>query len=637
MLKKQLFFIISTLFFGYNTQSQITITSTQTPADLIQNVLLGSGVVATNITYNGSAVNAGNVQTNVTNYDATGTTFPIANGVLLTSGAGIGAAGPNDSDSDTDATGTSVVTDADLQAIAPNTITNGVILEFDFVATGDSVSFQYLFASEEYPNNYGGSFYDVFGFFLSGPGLSGPYTNGAVNIATIPGTSTPMSILNLNPGTNVAYYVDNVGGAAYGNAIQYDGTSIVLSAGAPLECGETYHIKLAISNVGDQAYDSGVFLKGGSFSANAVNVQATTSAGIPTDSLLMAEGCSSAEIMFIRPLDNIDTAEVFYLNGVGSIDTATDLVSYQDSVYFPIGVDTVTFTFNPINDGIVEPMELLTIQVFSVTACGDTLYDSVRLYVVDPIYPDMSSTPAQACNPDGSVTATAVNNIGTPSFAWTGPGPDNTDTVFTATYNDIPTGWYYLTLSDDQCTVYDSIFVDQLNAPNADVLCADTVGSTPATFTFTNGSTNATTYLWDFSNVSPQVNASDLSSQTVTFPTSGQYLITLVAYLGLCSDTDNITVTVLDLPVATAPNVFTPNGDSQNDVFLINTENVTNVHLTITNRWGNLIFDQSNANPVWSGIVDGELAAPGVYFYIYTATGVNGDELTGQGFVELIR
>lgn len=637
MLKKQLFLIISTLFIGCNTFSQIAITSTQTPSDLIQNVLLGNGVVATNITYNGSAVNAGVVQTNVTNYDATGTTFPIANGVLLTSGAGTGASGPNDSDSDTDATGTSVVTDADLQAIAPNTITNGVILEFDFVATGDSVSFQYLFGSEEYPNNYGGSFYDVFGFFLSGPGLAGPYSNGAVNIATIPGTSTPMSILNLNPGTNVAYYVDNVGGAAYGNAIQYDGTSIVLSAGAALECGETYHIKLAISNVGDQAYDSGVFLKGGSFSANAVNVQATTSAGIPTDSLLMAEGCSSAEIMFIRPLDNIDTAEVFYLNGVGTIDTTADLVSYQDSVYFPIGVDTVTFIFNPINDGIIEPMELLTIQVFSITACGDTLYDSVRLYVVDPIYPDMSSTPAQACNPDGSVTATPVNGIGTVSYAWTGPGPENTDTVFSATYNNIPSGWYYLTLSDEQCTIYDSIFVDMLNGPNAIVNCADTVGSTPATFTFTNGSTNATSYLWDFDGISPQVNATDLSSQTVIFPTSGQYVITLVAYLGLCSDTDNITVTVLDLPVATAPNVFTPNGDALNDVFLINTQNVTNVQLTITNRWGNVVFEQSNANPIWSGVVDGELASSGVYFYIFTATGVNGDKITGQGFVELIR
>lgn len=635
MLKKQLLLIISTLLMGYTTFSQIVVTNTQTPSELIQNVLLGNGVVATNITYNGSAVNAGTVQSNVTYYDATSTTFPIANGVLMTSGAGTAAAGPNDSDSDTDATGTSVVTDADLQAIAPNTITNGVILEFDFVATGDSVSFQYLFGSEEYPNNYGGSFYDVFGFFLSGPGFAGPYSNGAVNIATIPGTATPMSILNLNPGTNVAYYVDNVGGAAYGTAIQYDGTSIVLTSGAALECGETYHIKLAISNVGDQAYDSGVFLKGGSFSADAVNVQAQTSAGIPLDSVMLAEGCSSIDILFIRPVSFTDSAQVFYINSIGDLDTALDVSSYIDSVYFPIGVDSVTFTVNPVDDGITEPMELLQIMVFSITACGDTLYDSVRIYVVDPVSVDFTTTPS-TCVPDGSATALAVGNIGTPNYAWTGPGPDNTDTVYTALYDNIISGWYYMTLSDDQCTIYDSVFVDATNLPDANISPLTYSGSAPSTFTFSNTSQNATSYLWDFDGVSPQVSVNDLSSQTVTFPLSGSYTVTLWAYLGVCVDSTTVPVNVLDLPVASAPNVFTPNGDGKNDFFAITTQNVTNVALTITNRWGNVVYEESTALPFWNGYTDGKLHSAGVYFYTYVATGVNGDEIKGQGFVELI-
>lgn len=640
MLKKQLVLSVFICLASFGS-AQISIINTMTPAELVQNILLGSGVTATNIKYNGSTIDGGTVQTNVTQFGTTGTTFPISGGVLLTTGAGTVAIGPNSSSSQTDMTGTTTVVDADLSSIATSSITNGVILEFDFTASGDTVKFTYMFASEEYPEYSPSTFNDAFAFFLSGPGIAGSFSGGGVNLALLPTTSTSTNVVtinNVNPTTNLMYYVANdLAPYAYGNEIQFDGSTVELIAKYGIQCGQTYHIKLCISNVGDQSLDSGVFLKAGSFSANTVNVQATTSTGTPTDSLLMAEGCTSAEIMFIRPVEDIDTAEVFYLNGVGTIDATADLVSYQDSIYFPIGVDTVTFIFNPINDGIIEPMELLTIQVFSITACGDTLYDSVRLYVVDPIYPDMSSMPAQACNPDGSVTATPVNGIGTVSYAWTGPGPENTDTVFSATYNNIPSGWYYLTLSDEQCTVYDSVFVDMLNSPNAVVNCADTVGSTPATFTFTNGSTNATTYLWDFNSVSPQVNATDLSSQTVTFPTSGQYVITLVAYLGLCSDTDNITVTILDLPVATAPNVFTPNGDALNDVFLINTQNVTNVQLTITNRWGNVVFEQSNANPIWSGVVDGELASSGVYFYIFTATGVNGDKITGQGFVELIR
>lgn len=636
MLKKQFLLIISTLLMSYTIFSQIVVTSTQTPSDLIQNVLLGNGVVATNITYNGSAVNATTLQTNVTNFDATGTTFPIPNGVLLTSGAGTGAVGPNSSNNNTDATGTSVVTDADLQAIAPNTITNGVILEFDFEATGDSVSFEYMFASEEYPSDYGGSFYDVFGFFLSGPGFTGPYSNGGVNIATIPGTSTSISILNLNPGTNVAYYVDNVGGAAYGSAIQFDGTSVVLKAGAELECGETYHIKLAISNVGDQAYDSGVFLKGGSFSADAVNVTAQTEAGIPLDSVLLAEGCSSIDILFTRPISYIDSAQVFHINSIGDLDTTLDVSDYIDSVYFAIGVDSVIFTVNPINDGITEPMELLQIMVFSITACGDTLYDSVRIYVVDPVSVDLTTTPA-SCIPDGSATATAINSIGTPQYAWTGPAPITSDTVFTALNDNIASGWYYMTLSDDQCTIYDSVFVDLVNPPDPNISPLSYSGSAPSTFTFTNTSQNATSYLWDFDGVSPQVSVNDLSSQTVTFPLSGTYTVTLYAYLGACVDSTSVLVTVLDLPIASAPNVFTPNGDSQNDEFFIKTENVTKVTLVITNRWGNVVFEEATQNPKWNGYTNGDLHSAGVYFYTYIATGVNGDELKGQGFVELIR
>lgn len=638
MLKNQILIIISTLWIGHSGLSQLVVTNTQTPSDLVQNVLLGNGVVATNITYNGSVVDAGSVQSNVTYYEASGTIFPIVDGVLLTTGAGIAAIGPNNSNGYTDPNGTSVVADPDLQDIAPNTITNGVVLEFDFIATGDSVSFQYLFASEEYPNDYGGSYYDVFGFFLSGPGFSGPYTNGAINIATIPGTTTPMSILDLNPTTNNTFYVDNVSGAAYGTSIQYDGTSIVLTSGAALECGETYHIKLAISNVGDQSYDSGVFLKGGSFNANTITVQAQSSAGIPLDSVTVSEGCATIDLLFVRPASFTDSSQVFYITTSGDLDPATDLSNYVDSVYFAIGVDSVVFTISPTEDGIIEPTELFQIMVVSITACGDSLYDSVRIYVVDPMSVDLSSTAATSCNPDGSVTALAIGNIGTPIYSWTGPGPTNTDTVHTAVYNNLSSGWYYMTLTDDQCQeIYDSVYVDLTNPPVSEIISNMPSGSAPATFIFSNNSQNSTNYVWDFSGVSPQVTTSDLSSQTITFPASGTYTVTLIAYLDVCTDTSTVTVQVFDAPVIVVPNVFTPNGDGLNDVFFINAQYVSDLQFTITNRWGNSVYVSSSSNLVWTGISDGELVSSGVYFYTYTATSDSGDALSGQGFVELIR
>lgn len=623
------------IFLTFSLSSQISVTNTQTPSDLIQNVLLGTGVNATNIKYNGSSVNALSTQVNATYFNSGSTSFPIADGVLISSGAGIGAVGPNNASSQTNSTGTSVVVDADMSAITPNTITNGVVLEFDFVATGDSVSFEYLFGSEEYPSDFGASFYDVFGFFLSGPGFTGPYSNGGVNLATLPGTTTSISILNLNPTNNATYYVDNTSGLSYGNSIQYDGTSIVMKAGAHLICGQTYHMKLGVSNVGDEAYDTGVFLKGGSFSADVIKVQATNNLGAVIDSITIEEGCSSIDISFIRPLSFLDTMQVFHIQTSGDVNLTTDLSNYIDSVVFNIGVDTVLFTINPINDGIVEPTELVQLMVFTITPCGDTLYDSVRVYIVDPIKMVLSSTPA-TCMPDGSATALAVGNIGPAIYSWTGPSPNVTDTVHTATYNNISSGWYVMTLEDDQCVIKDSVFVSVLNPPQAIISTLNDSGSAPTSFVFFNSSTNATNYAWNFDN-GMTTTSSDLSNQSSDYPLSGEYTIQLIAFAGLCSDTAYKTVYVVDEPVLDPTNIFTPNGDGVNDQFHLKIQNVKQIEMTIVDRWGVIVYGEVSVNPKWDGTYNGEKLPDGVYFYKYKATGINGKIIEGQEFVHLIR
>jgi uncharacterized repeat protein (TIGR01451 family) len=136
-----------------------------------------------------------------------------------------------------------------------------------------------MFGSEEYPEFSPSSFNDAFGFFLWGPNISGPYTyngypNGGVNIATLPDGLTPVTINNVGDANNVQYYVFNDAGSAFGNAIQYDGSTVLMTAGYSVECGEVYHIKMAICNVGDQSYDSGVFLK-----ANSLNSTSTFACG----------------------------------------------------------------------------------------------------------------------------------------------------------------------------------------------------------------------------------------------------------------------------------------------------------------------------------------------------------------------
>jgi hypothetical protein len=266
-MNKTIFNVLAVCLFLFQagiSHGQIQVTNTQTPQQLVQNILMGFGVTASNIKVNGSTATAATILGNATYFSNNGTTFPIASGVLLTTGNGVGAIGPNNAagyTNNTPAT-SSVTSDPHLSNIANGTVRNGIVLEFDFIPSGDSISFNYMFGSDEYPEYSPSQYNDAFGFFLWGPGISGPhalagYPSGGANIAVVPGTSTPVTINNVGPSSNTTYYRNNQGGAAYGNALQYDGTTTLLSANASVQCGQTYHIKLAIANVSDQAYDSG--------------------------------------------------------------------------------------------------------------------------------------------------------------------------------------------------------------------------------------------------------------------------------------------------------------------------------------------------------------------------------------------
>jgi hypothetical protein len=201
------------LVFGFISAgtAQISVQNTLTPNQLVQNVLLGFGVTASNITINGSPILANTIQSNVSYFNSGTTNFPIQQGVLLTTGQGIGAVGPNNSTSQTNGGTPMVSTDPDLNFIANGSVTNGVVLEFDFVPAGDTISFNYIFGSEEYPEFSPSTFNDAFGFFLTGPNPSGP-AYASTNLALIPGTTTPVTINNVGDVSNTQYYVFNDNG-----------------------------------------------------------------------------------------------------------------------------------------------------------------------------------------------------------------------------------------------------------------------------------------------------------------------------------------------------------------------------------------------------------------------------------------
>ncbi|WP_284653656.1 choice-of-anchor L domain-containing protein, partial [Flavobacterium terrisoli] len=279
-MKKRILFIFL-LAIGFSAKAQLIVNNTQTPVELVQNVLLGQGVVVSNITFNGSAISAASIRDQAGHFlNGATTNIGLDSGIILSTGKGSLAIGPNDAGGSTDATDNPDEGDSDLDQLTTNTVRNKAIIEFDFIPNGQTLSFDFVFASEEYPEWANSNFNDVFGFFLSGPGIAGPYSNGAINIALIPSTTVPITINNLNNGTTnagpceyCAFYVNNGTGATpVTNAtIQYDGFTLVIPATATVQCGQLYHIKLAIANVGDNSLDSAVFLKANSFNSAPIN------------------------------------------------------------------------------------------------------------------------------------------------------------------------------------------------------------------------------------------------------------------------------------------------------------------------------------------------------------------------------
>lgn len=466
--------------FGSGLYAQLSVDGTLTPAQLVQNVLLGPGVTVSNITYTGSINCRGT-------FDGTSANIGFASGVLLSCGDIANAVGPNNSESASGANG--LVGDPDLDLImSPTTSEDATILEFDFVPLSDTVKFRYVFGSEEYMeyvSSFPGGINDGFGFFISGPGINGPFSNNAENIAIIPGTTLPVTMFNLNLNNNGAYYFDNgCGGCFFGGTapdgltVQYDGFTVPLTAISPVQCGQTYHIKIVIGDGGDAIIDSGVFLEAESFSSPGVNIIPQISYGGQNDSTLY-EGCGNACILFVRggTLTGSDTVNLVItgdaVNGTDYYDNsgAPGTLIPSQVIFLP-GEDTVSFCINSTPDMTPEGLEsiILTVPAHSVGTCVQPAV-STTIYINEysPIVVTMSND-TTLCNTVAPLTlmASVTGGVQPYTYSWTNgaaPVPNPTvnplvNTTYVVTVTDACTG-----APDPTPAVVDSIQVSLISIP----------------------------------------------------------------------------------------------------------------------------------------------------------------------------
>ena len=421
-------------FFGFgNVYSQMVVNNSLTVTELVTDVLVGEFIEVSNVTFNGLPGDQVVVQAG--SFDATNSNIPIGNGVILTTGPIDIAVGPNDDEGAGSSIGGSYQ-DPDLNAIASSSTNDAAVLEFDFVPLGETLVFNYVFASEEYNEYVCSSFNDAFGFFLSGPGISGSFENNGINIAQIPGAGLPVTINNVNNGTigtfgsasncseaqlsNSEFFIDNENNTEF-SSTQYDGFTVSLEAIAQVQCGETYHIKLTISDVADGALDSGVFLEAGSFGAIPI---VDVNIDIPFEDPIVGEGCS-INYVFTREVTNIPETVDLVISG--SAEEGVDFTPFPDSIHFDVGQNSLTLNIEAILDGVDEGLENIILDMF-FTTCIDTILITDTLFIANT---DSMRTvlggPDKICNEFGESTnlnAEVTGGFGDIIYEWVFQGSD---------------------------------------------------------------------------------------------------------------------------------------------------------------------------------------------------------------------
>lgn len=406
----------------------------------------------------------------------------LNNGLLITSGQVDNAIGPNTSASA--GTDNGFAGDSLLDNIASDDTQDACILEFQFRPFADELSFSYVFGSEEYPeyappNNSG--YNDVFGFFISGPGIV-----GMPNIALLPNSTTPVSINNVNIVTNSSYYISNPENDP-NSTVQYDGWTTVLTANISVIPCEIYTLRLAVADVGDGAYDSGVFIEAGSLSTNFVEVTAnavsTTSANFDT----AIEGCVDGIFTFSSPVPLSETLTI-QLDISGTAIEGEDYLPLPTTLTIPAGQNSVTLPVSFIGDNNLEGEETLTISYSLSLGCDTTAYQTATLAVND-LTPVEVSASTTTIFPGNIINLSATGGSGqyewTPAFGLSNPHSANT------TAAPVQTTTYTATSTVGSCQVSKSITITVITCdPNTDPQ-AGTI-ATNADFICTNESVLAT-------------------------------------------------------------------------------------------------------------------------------------------------
>lgn len=663
-------YIIFCLVFGLGIQfgnaQNISVDESYTPQDLVEDILINSPCANVfNVSVSGGNFASG--EKSFGYFDATGTTFPFQNGIILSTGKINNAPGPNIYLSD-DGGGIGWNGDSDLNdALGLSNTFNATILEFDFIPLGNRISFDYIFSSEQYltnPSSNQCNYTDGFAFLLKRNGET-----NYQNLAVVPGTNIPVKVNTVRgsgticPPANQAYF------DAFNDTnhpTNFNGQTKILKAESDVIPGETYHIKLVIADEGNYRFDSAIFLGGGSFNfgidlgddrliatgnplcpSETLTVDATqagatgyqwfrntnpipgatnptytiTSAGDYTVNIFYGTTCSppsnTLKIEYAESLvinqdlftecdadTNQDGKTVFDLDVIKN-QLFTNLPTDYNISFFEIPTSTTALPTNYTNT--IPNNQTIYARIMNIQGCYSDYPVNLVVNTFDTILADETI----------GLCENSILNLdagsGFTSYEWNTDPPQFTQQI---TVNS--GGSYEVTVTNSfNCSKTKTFTVEASGiATIEDIIINDFQENNSATIQISASSLGNYEFSLD------DINYQD--SNIFTNLLEGEYTVHV-------NDKKKCGVAKRTFYILDYPKYFTPNGDNYNDTWYIKNlrkRNLQNSTISIFDRYGKLI-KQYNANTeAWDGTFNGSNLPSNDYWFTLELT--NGKTIKGH-------
>ncbi|PUZ23914.1 gliding motility-associated C-terminal domain-containing protein [Chitinophaga costaii] len=266
-----------------------------------------------------------------------------------------------------------------------------------------------------------------------------------------------------------------------------------------------------------------------------------------------------------------------------------------------------------------------------VVTKSDYCYDTLQVTIQEPAPVALRATSTDEACGDGRGSVLWDPQGGTAPYTvyWNGDVMDSNEVM------NLSAGTYPIRITDvNGCGEDTAVVVVNNNTERINILTRDTTINIGESVPLV-AENNAPDFQWI-----PATGLScDICATTIATPLqpTTYVLETLTGKNCITKDTVKINLSYNERLII--PNAFSPNGDGQNDIFMPSSLGIANYHLSIYNRWGNLLFDSLSPKLGWDGTVNGRRCDIGSYVYMiqYSFFSAQDKKLLRKGTVTLVK